>query len=250
MERQFDARSIEWEQLLALQYRACLRQPRTVVDVGAYIGRHVDQLLQIGARQVVAFEPVAQLASDIRSRFGDADRLIVHEVALAAEPGSSEFFIDRSQPGASGMRVRGDADRHVLYATQVAVDTLDHFGLSGVDYIKIDVEGAELLVLEGAHETLAASRPLVSVEFGRDAYQPYGLHRRSLLEWAEANDYAVCDLFGSPLSGATYDECVDRFYWDYLLAPAENLRLRSSLQLTGRTMLTSIERFVAAASAL
>src|SRR5262245_15435931 len=221
-----------------------LRQPRTVVDVGAYIGRHVDQMLQTAATQVIAFEPVAHLADDIRDRFEEGDRLVVHQVALAARPGRSAFFIDRSKPGASGMRIREDADRGMLAQTQVAVETLDSYALDDVDYIKVDVEGAELLVLEGGQQTIAASRPLVSVEFGGKAYRAYGLHRRSLLDWAESNAYLVCDLFGSPLSGAVYDDCVGRYYWDYLLAPAENLRLRSSLQLTGRMMLGSIERYV------
>jgi len=41
---------------------------------------------------------------------------------------------------------------------------LDHFGIRDIDFIKIDVEGVELEVLEGAKQTLAINHPLLFIE--------------------------------------------------------------------------------------
>jgi FkbM family methyltransferase len=57
---------------------------------------------------------------------------------------------------------RGNNREKVEY---VRLATLDSFGLSGVHLIKIDVEGMEMQVLEGARQTIRNSRPLIYVEF-------------------------------------------------------------------------------------
>ncbi len=245
LESQFAASEINWEAILAVQYRTALRTPRTIVDVGAHIGQHVDQFVQMGTARIVAFEPVPRLAADLLNKFGSDGRLEVHEVALFSKPGRSEFHIDHDRPGESGMRARSDRPvTREVDVMEVDVMTLDQFAMTDVDYIKVDVEGAEVDVLSGAESTIRMWRPLISVEHGWQSYRGYGRDKRSLLDWANIHEYVVCDLFGSVLSGATYDECVDRYYWDYLLVPADNLRLRNRLQLSGRAILDSISKYV------
>ena len=55
-----------------------------------------------------------------------------------------------------------DATAHVEQVVQLT--TLDAYAIEGVDLIKIDVEGCELEVLEGARRTITASRPVLIVE--------------------------------------------------------------------------------------
>jgi FkbM family methyltransferase len=245
LENQFAASEVNWEAILAVQYRTALRKPRTIIDVGAHIGQHVDQFVQMGATRIVAFEPVPRLAADLSSKFGSDGRLEVHQVALGSKSGRSDFHVDHVRPGESGMRSRSDRPvTREVEVREVEVMTLDQFPVTDVDYIKVDVEGAELDVLSGAESTVRMWRPLISVEHGWQSYRGYGRDKRSLLDWAIAHEYVVCDLFGSVLSGSTYDECVDRFYWDYLLLPDDNLRLRNRLQLSGRAILDSISKYV------
>ena len=60
------------------------------------------------------------------------------------------------------------------------MDTIDHFieeeGITNVDFIKIDVEGNEKAVLEGAYVTIKKERPLIYCELLRKHAKRFGYH--------------------------------------------------------------------------
>jgi len=95
-------------------------------------------------------------------------------------------------------------------------------------------------------------QPLISVEYGATGYNVYGFNKFSLLEWAQANEYAITDLFGNSLQQpATYECCVDSFYWDFFLVPQENevvtgrllVKAAKSWQTSAHSALTKVENF-------
>jgi FkbM family methyltransferase len=128
-----------------------------VADVGAHIGIHSLVLTRAGAR-VIAFEPAPDSAARLRAA-ARANGLAVEvvEVALGAEEGSVGLFADPryDRADAGVLSVAGAGER---VATARAM-TLDSCGLDRLDVLKVDVEGAEAAVLEGARETLARLRP-------------------------------------------------------------------------------------------
>ena len=147
-------------------------------------------------------------------------------------------------PTHSGLRARVDtpADARVTNIV-VTTTTLDALGLTDVDFLKLDCEGGDLDVLRGGDATIAASRPLVSIEYGAAGYLAYGHDHFSLFEWAAAHDYVVADLFGNPLDRREiYDGCVDRYYWDYFLVPAASAFL-PALQASAVELLRDMAPF-------
>jgi FkbM family methyltransferase len=167
----------------------------TVIDVGANIGfftRYFAAWTGPTGR-VIAIEPEAtnfeRLQSMLRSK--RLDRIVVAVHAAAAEhAGQVALTIDRYHPAGHYLSPEG------VPTPAVTIDDLVRRYPQGVvSFIKIDVQGAELRVLQGATRTLAASRPALLVELDESALRlqhasieavvefltSYGYHGRLLL---------------------------------------------------------------------
>jgi FkbM family methyltransferase len=142
-----------------------VRRDGVSVDVGANLGLYTHELARL-SRQVHAFEPSRDMAALLRRT--TPGNVIVHEVALSDRSGEAELVI----PSAGGELVHGLASIEPgvasavdQFASQtVAVRTLDSIVHDQVTFVKIDVEGHELHVLEGARELIDRSHPAFLVE--------------------------------------------------------------------------------------
>lgn len=136
----------------------------TFWDVGANVGFFSLLAARLGGT-VHAFEPVREnvevLAGNIREN-GLNDRIHVHPVAVAAEPGRASLLVVED-PSWSHLADRG---RHPRTREEVDVEvvTLDGLELSPPDVVKIDVEGSEIDVLRGAARLLREHGPTLIVE--------------------------------------------------------------------------------------
>ncbi|HTW43566.1 MAG TPA: FkbM family methyltransferase [Solirubrobacteraceae bacterium] len=137
----------------------------TYVDVGTNRGQLLGEAVRVAPHgRHIAFEPIPELASEVECAFPQVD---CRRLALGAHPGHAEFCHFRSLDGWSGLRrnpeisdERGDPEY-----IPVTVSTLDaELGELVPRVVKIDVEGAELEVLEGARALLARARPVVIFE--------------------------------------------------------------------------------------
>lgn len=125
---------------------------RVAVDVGAHIGTWSFYLAK-RFEQVHAFEPV----EDFRACFirnVDQERTMLYPYALGASQARVGMHIVPADTG--GTYVSGHGD--------IEMRTLDSFDLRDLSYLKVDCEGGELAVLQGAVETLKRFRPCCVIE--------------------------------------------------------------------------------------
>jgi FkbM family methyltransferase len=143
------------------------------IDVGANIGTVSRALLkQVGPTgQVHAFEPNMDLINSSLARITQSN-FHVHTQALSSTVGEATFFIDcREDLPAVASSIQVLDDLHALgkvKAVAVATTTLDTFvreSKTTPDFIKIDVEGHELSVFQGAIATISTFRPIIVFEF-------------------------------------------------------------------------------------
>jgi FkbM family methyltransferase len=149
-------------------YRPLVPRGTTVFDVGANVGNRVESFLALGAT-VIAIEPQAECAAQLRRRFGRVAGFVLVEQAAGREPGSSILRIPAASTIATlstdFIRATQASGRFAEYTWDREVDvpmtTLDALIEAHGDpsFCKIDVEGYESEVLAGL------TRPLRCVSF-------------------------------------------------------------------------------------
>jgi FkbM family methyltransferase len=150
---------------------------KDAIDVGANDGSYVHYLRR-HARRVIAFEPMPSLADALRAKFPRG--VDIRSVALSDRAGTVELHM----PVVDGVTVTGcstvSPTASATYpdhrAIEVPMATLDSVYKGDVGLIKIDVEGHEQAVLDGAVQTIRRCRPRMLVEID-ERLSPGGLER-------------------------------------------------------------------------
>jgi FkbM family methyltransferase len=153
-----------------------VRQFRTALDIGSHVGLWTRDLAAMFAR-VIAIEPIAIHRECFRRNVVAANVQLL-PVAVGSKHGFATLDFNPANTG----------NTHICDDRQgdVQVITLDSLNLADVDYIKIDTEGYELHVLEGARETLLRCRPVVNIEQKSNSEQFYKIPRYSASEFLES----------------------------------------------------------------
>lgn len=152
-----------------------------------------------GGCRIFTFEPTPwthELLQRNLALNGVQDATVVH-AALGKEVGTATLYVNAT--GSEGLNslarpIRRDA--HVVEEVKVPVMPLDavlrRHGVDHVDLIKIDVEGAELLVFQGAFEILAADdAPMILFECYPENAVPFGYHPAEILWLLEGHGYQI-----------------------------------------------------------
>lgn len=153
------------------------RPDQDAIDVGANAGVYVHRMRRY-ARRVYAFEPVPWLCPTLAKKFGRG--VVVDGVALSSDSGTARLYI----PVVHGKTITGLASLTPTHPpgesgyAEITVETrpLDEVYAGDVGFMKIDVEGHEESVLEGARRTIARSRPRVLVE-AEERHSPGSIRR-------------------------------------------------------------------------
>jgi len=163
------------DRLVTDHFRARVRPGMLVVDVGANLGHYAMVAARAlgGTGEVRAYEPDPETHAALRANLARNDfaNVVASPKALAERRGVARLFPDRANSG--GHSLARDNALDPAEAVEVETATLDE-ELEGrrIDVLKIDAQGAEGRILEGARGTLRRSDAAVYLEFW-----PHGLDR-------------------------------------------------------------------------
>jgi FkbM family methyltransferase len=148
------------------QQQVSIRPGDIVIDGGAHIGTFVRYALSKKAKLVVAVEPDPRNLSCLKKTFESEIRegkVIVAEAALWDQPGKLQFSLSGENTArSSAINRRGEVQN-----VQVEAITMDsliaRYQLASVDFVKLDIEGAERNALRGAKDMLRRFGPRMAL---------------------------------------------------------------------------------------
>jgi len=147
----------------------------TVFDVGCNRGLFSDIFSNLENTTIHCFEPIESLYNDLEKKYNGNKNIILNKMCLSDSVGTSDFYrlLSLETDGCSSLIERPVfKDRGWLYSKDtVKITTIDDYckknNIRHIDFIKIDVEGAEFLVFNGMLNMLKTKNVgMVQFEYG------------------------------------------------------------------------------------
>ncbi len=156
-----------------------LKSGYVFVDIGANVGYY--SLLankRVGdSGRVLSFEANPVTAKKMREnmQLSGAEQVELFEIALSDKDTEVQIFCPKDEThGFASMRNQGWREADSYFVPSKRLDDILPEGLTRLDLIKIDVEGAELLVFSGSAETIKKYKPAILLELNKEAAENFG----------------------------------------------------------------------------
>lgn len=183
------------------------RRVRFIVDAGASDGRVSRRLLACFPEATVfAFEPNPLYAEPLRAFASSEPRFRPQQIALAAAPGQRTLHVTRSAGGTSlfqptaELREYAAPSAEVLRLIEVSTMRLDDWaegeGVAGIDVLKLDVQGGELDLLDGARRLLKNSVAIIYTEVLFHPLYEHGALFGQIDQFLREMGFALFNLYG------------------------------------------------------
>jgi FkbM family methyltransferase len=157
----------EMEQHIYGQGEHFIHSGDIVLDCGASDGDFTREALAAGAQTVVAIEISPSSAECIRRNLASemaAGRVIVYPKGVWNKDDTLTLNVDDTNFAANSVVMHSDSSHPSVMVPLTTIDKLvAELRLPRVDFIKMDIEGAEVPALAGGHETIARFKPRLSI---------------------------------------------------------------------------------------
>ena len=145
-----------------------VRPGQTVLDVGAHAGYYtLAAARSVGeSGRVHAFEPSETNFARLRRNveLNGLTNVALNKVAMSDREGEAAMYLSAEDPGQHSLGRVGEVSAECVVPTVTLDGYVAKSGLARLDMVKIDVEGAETMVLRGGREVLARDRPSLLIE--------------------------------------------------------------------------------------
>lgn len=198
------------------------------IDIGAHKGEILELFLRYAPLgKHFAIEPIPFFYDRLKKKFSNVQ---VFSCALGDKPEITEFYWIKDQPAYSGLNKRKFSDqRDKIQPITVEVKRLDDIIPKDIkiNFIKIDVEGAELRVLEGAKAIIQKDKPIIAFEFGIGGSDFYSTNATDMFNFFTQLHYQLFDFESylnqsSPYSQTRFEKTYqDNIIYNFLAVPVQ-----------------------------
>lgn len=159
-----------WEKYLHDVFEHFVNKDSVVIECGCHIGIHAVKLASLCAK-FYGFEPMPK-TNELLNRnlkLNNIENATIFKKGVSNKEGKTKYsWIENKNEGGAGLddNPMGTPEwaKESIEKIEVELMTIDSLNLSKLDFMKIDVEGYEPLVIEGAMETIKRHRPVIAME--------------------------------------------------------------------------------------
>lgn len=219
-------KNLKYDRLTQKIMSKVIKSNSNCIDVGCHKGEMLDLMLKYAPKgKHLAFEPIPSFFNHLQEKYQGVATIYPH--ALSSEKGETTFQYVKNAPAYSGIKKRKyDVKNPEIEQINVTLESLDDLVDDdfSVDFIKIDVEGAEFGVLKGAKKIIQKNKPCIIFEFGLGASEFYGTKPKDifnfLVEDCGLQIYNLADWLKDkkPLSLNEFSETYDKALEYYFIA--------------------------------
>jgi FkbM family methyltransferase len=208
----------------------------TVLDIGGNIGwytNHIAALLEIG--KIYAFEPIPETFEKLERnvQLNGFTNIVLNNFAFSDKQDKIKFYYSPTMPGAaSAANITENSQMQELECTTTTVDSFVlKEAIVKIDFIKCDVEGAELMVFRGALQTIEKHMPIVFTEMLRKWAAKFNYHPNDIIHLFKSFGYRCFVVQNNTLQ--LIDRVNDRTLETNFLFMHPELHHKKIAQLTG-----------------
>lgn len=212
-----------------------VKQGDTVFDIGGNFGWYSCHLAQLVGEsgKVHVFEPtnvIEELKNNLTLNQFDQN-VYLNQVALGEKEGDENFFIPKI--GTAFASLRDQSWGRDCSKIKVQVKTLDDYvsenKIKTIDFIKIDVEGAEYLVFKGGENVLKNYSPVIMMEL-QDFTKSFGYSPEEVINYLKDLNYHIYEIndkiIGSVKEVTSFD---NTRYYNFLVLKNDDILRRTGI---------------------
>lgn len=158
---------------------------RTAIDAGAHWGLWAEVMAQ-RFKHVACFEPLPENQVALKARMAKFDNVAIYDAALGQRIGNGTLL--------DPIKAGGHSKHYVDFGKgETKVLTIDGCNITEVDFIKIDCEGADFLVLKGGLQTVIRYKPVIIIERLPRFEARYGIPEDAIPQLMEELGYRLAE---------------------------------------------------------
>lgn len=176
---------------------------KTIFDVGANIGLTAKQFQEVFPNSIVlAFEPVANTFQILKNNVKSNEKIICHNFAFGEKNEVIEIkLFDHSQSYLNSLKVNAMNPKDSAQTEKIQVKTIDTFlndnpEINSIDLLKIDTEGFETQVLQGALMAINSGKiKLIYLEVGFSKTNHRSTYYPSIHDFLDSNGFSFFGMY-------------------------------------------------------
>lgn len=173
--------------------RNFLNPQSVILDIGANIGWYSLNLSKyVPSGKIIAFEPVPRTFWLLKKNIelNGVRNVQLRNTGLSDKKGEFEFYYNPKLTGATSLRNLGTGRGRKVKCKVERLDDIAPILPPRIDFIKCDVEGAELFVIRGALNILKKTKPVLFLEMLRKWSAKFEYHPNDIIELLGTLDYS------------------------------------------------------------